>query len=105
VYRFLILPGSLATVVSGLVLTLIVYGGPGAMETVSHWVMTMQASGLIAALITLIAVVPTAFRTIRLDPVAQAPQFDALRKKVSRLGMISGVFGMIALVSGALGRP
>jgi len=105
VYRVLIFPGSLATVVSGLVLTLIIYGGPGAMEAVNHWVMTMMATGLIAALITLIAVVPTAFRTTRLDPVTQAVQFDALRKKVSRLGMISGTFGLIALISGALSRP
>jgi hypothetical protein len=66
--------------------------------------MTMQAAGLIAALITLIGIVPTAVRVTRVDAVTQAPQFDALRQRTARLGMISGVFGLLALLAGAMNR-
>jgi len=104
-YRALILPGSLVTVVSGLVLTLIIYGGPGGMEVINHWVMTMQAAGLLAALIVLIVMVPTVFRIVRLDPVANAVQFDVLRAKIARFGMTTGVLALIALLGGALSRP
>ena len=105
VQRSLILPGSLLTVVSGLVLTLIIYGGPGAMGTISHWVMMMQAAGLLAALIVLIVMVPNGARISRLDPVGQAAQFDALARRQGILGMISGMLGIIALIGGALSRP
>jgi hypothetical protein len=105
VYRTIILPGSLLTVVSGLILTMIVFGAPGAMQTISRWLMAMQGAGLIAALITLIAVIPSAAKVTRVDAVTQAAQFDALRKKVARLGMVSGVFGLIALFAGAMSRP
>jgi hypothetical protein len=105
VYRMVILPGALLTVVSGLVLTLVVYGGPGAMLTISRWLMAMQGFGLIAALITLIGTIPTAARVTRVDAVTQAPQFDALRKRTARLGMISGAFGLLALIAGAMNRP
>jgi hypothetical protein len=104
VYRVLLLPGSVLAVVSGLILTLVVYGGPGGMQTVSHWLMTMQGAGLVAALITLIGVVPTAIRVTRFDAVTQAAQFDALRQRTARLGMISGVFGLLALFAGAMNR-
>lgn len=105
IYRGLILPGSLATVVSGLVLTLIIYGNPGALGAVSHSLMAMQGTGLLAALITLIVLVPNAAKLVRIDPVGQAAQFDALRAKQARLGMVSGLLGLLALVFGALGRP
>ena len=105
VYRTIILPGSLLTVVSGLILTMIVFGAPGAMQTMSRWLMAMQGAGLLAALITLIFVVPTAAKVTRVDAVTQAAQFDALRKKVARLGMLSGALGMLALLAGAMSRP
>ena len=105
VYRSIILPGSLLTVISGLILTMIIYGAPGAMQTMSRWLMVMQGAGIIAALITLIAVVPTAAKVTRVDAVTQAAQFDGLRKRVARLGMMSGVFGLLALLAGAMYRP
>jgi hypothetical protein len=105
IYRAVILPGALATVASGLVLMLILYTGPGANGVVSQPMMVMQAAGLIAALITLIVLVPNASRVLRVDPIAQPAQFDALRAKQARLGMISGLFGLVALIAGALSRP
>jgi hypothetical protein len=47
-YRRVILPGAVIGVASGLVLTLVAYGGPGAMATISHWLMAMQGAGLVA---------------------------------------------------------
>ena len=105
VSRTIILPGSLLTVISGLILTMIVFGAPGAMQTISRWLMAMQGAGLLAALITLIFVVPAAAKVTRVDAVTQAAQFDALRKKVARLGMVSGALGMLALFAGAMSRP
>lgn len=103
--RILMLPGSLGTLVSGLVLTLMAYGGPGSSLAVSHWLMTMQAFGLIGAIITLVFLVPNGGRIAQVDPVGQAAQFDRMRAKQARLGMISGLFGMAALIAGALGGP
>lgn len=105
IYGRLMLPGSVATVVSGLVLTLLMYSGPGALGAASHLLMTMQGAGLVAALITLLLLTPGAARLVRVDPIAQAAQFDQLRARQARLGMISGVFGLIALIAGAWGRP
>jgi hypothetical protein len=103
-YRQLVLPGSVLTVVSGLVLTLMMFGGP-ALTAMSHPLMAMQGLGLLASLITLIALVPNAGRLTRIDPISQAQQFDALRARQARLGMVSGLLALLALIAGALGRP
>jgi hypothetical protein len=100
-YRALLLPGSLATVVSGIVLTLMIYGGPAA----SHGLMMMQATGLIAALITLLVLSPNVARLGRIDPVEDAARFDLLRARQARFGMLSGLLLLLALLGGALARP
>ncbi len=105
IYRVLVLPGTMATVVSGLVLTLTIYGNPGASLAVSHSLMTMQGLGLVAAVITLVLMVPNVTKLVRIDPVSQAVQFDAIRQKQARLGMVSGILAMLALIAGAFGRP
>ena len=103
IYQTLVLPGSLLTVVSGLVWSLLMYGGP-TVAGVSHWLMAMQGTGLLAALVTLVVLVPGAGKLVRVDPVAQPDLFDALRKKQARFGMISGLLGLLALFAGAMGR-
>ena len=104
VYQALVLPGSLLAVVSGLVLSLLMYGGP-TVAGVSHWLMAMQGTGLLAGLVTLEVLIPGAGKLVRIDPVAQPDLFDALRKKQARFGMISGLLGLLALFAGAMGRP
>ncbi len=104
VYQALVLPGSLLAVVSGLVLSLLMYGGP-TVAGVSHWLMAMQGTGLLAGLVTLVVLIPGAGKLVRIDPVAQPDLFDALRKKQARFGMISGLLGLLALFAGAMGRP
>ena len=103
VYQALVLPGSLLAVVSGLVLSLLMYGGP-TVAGVSHWLMAMQGTGLLAGLVTLVVLIPGAGKLVRIDPVAQPDLFDALRKKQARFGMISGLLGLLALFAGAMGR-
>lgn len=103
IYQALVLPGSLLAVVSGLVLSLLMYGGP-TVAGVSHWLMAMQGLGLAAAVVTLVVLVPGAGKLVRVDPVAQADLFDALRKKQARFGMISGLLAVLALVAGGMGR-
>ena len=63
-----IAPGSLLTVLSGLILTFRLSGGDFA--GFSIWLLIMQGAGLIAALITLLIALPTAARLARLDPAA-----------------------------------
>ena len=104
VYQAMVLPGSLLAVVSGLVLSLLMYGGP-TVAGVSHWLMAMQGTGLLAGLVTLVVLIPGAGKLVRIDPVAQPDLFDALRKKQARFGMISGLLGLLALFAGAMGRP
>ncbi len=103
--RILMLPGSLGTLLSGLILTLTMYGSPGAALAVSPALMLMQALGLIGAVVTLVFLVPNAGRIAQVDPVGQAAQFDRMRARQARLGIISGLFAMGALIAGAIGRP
>lgn len=104
IYRFAIAPGSLLAVVSGLLLTLQMYGSASAVG-LSHWLMTMQGAGLFAAIITLVFSVPTSARLTRLDPLGpEGPVFNQLRKRQIRLGMISSALGLLALFSAAMGR-
>lgn len=106
VYRLVMMPGALLTVASGLVLTLMIYGGPGSTMTVSHWLMAMQGTGLLGAVLVLVFVVPAASRAAAVDPVGpRAAVFDALRQRTVRLGMVASLLGFLALVTGALMRP
>lgn len=105
IYRVAMMPGALLTVVSGLVLTLMIYGAPGATAAIGRWLIVMQGTGLLAAIITLVFIVPAASRAARIDPLGpHGAHFDALRRRTARLGMISGALGLIALLSGALLR-
>jgi hypothetical protein len=103
VYRLVMMPGALLTVASGLVLTLMVYGGPGTTLTVSHWLMAMQGTGLVGAVLVLVSVVPAASRAAAIDPTGpRGAVFDALRARTARIGMLASSLGFVALVTGAM---
>jgi len=105
VYRVVMMPGALLTVASGLVLTLMIYGGPGSTALVTHWMMLMQATGLLAAVLLLVFGIPAASRAAAVDPTGpHALQFDAIRAKAARVGMVAGILALVALVAGALMR-
>jgi hypothetical protein len=98
-----IAPGSLLTVLSGLILTFQLSGGD--MAGFSFWLVTMQSAGILAALLTLLISLPTATRLGRLDPTGDASRyFDELRARQRIVASISGMFGLIALFAGSMVR-
>jgi hypothetical protein len=101
--KIAIAPGALVTVLSGLILTFQVSGGD--MAGFSFWLVTMQSAGILAALLTLLISLPTATRLGRLDPTGEgARYFDELRARQRIVASISGVFGLVALLAGAMVR-
>jgi hypothetical protein len=101
VQRIVIGPGALLTVLSGLMLTFAMTGMAG----VSVWLMVMQGTGLVAALLTLFVGVPTASRLARLDPTGpDGAYFDELRNRQKVVGLVWGVLALVALVGGAMVR-
>lgn len=100
--RFLVFPGSLLTVVSGLFLTMKLMN-TGAMG--NGFMVTMQAVGMVGALLALTVLVPTAAKLARLDPMGEhAAFFDRLRARQKLAGSVGGVLGLVALLAGALYR-
>lgn len=99
-YKILIGPGALLTVLSGLILTLQRYSGGG-----SAWLMTMQGTGILAALLVLFVAMPASSRIARLDPEGpNAAYYDALRGRLRVVGIVAGTLGLIALLAGAMLR-
>ena len=102
-YRTLLGPGSVVTVMSGLFLTFGMYGKLSGQ--VAAWLGVMQATGMIAALITLLGAMPAAQRLTRIEPMgAGANAFDAARRRMAISGAIAGAFGAVAMIAGALYR-
>jgi hypothetical protein len=99
--KAMIAPGSLLTVLSGLILTFQLSGGD--LAGFSLWLIIMQGAGLIAALITLLISLPTAARLGRLDPAGEgARYFDELRARQRIVASIAGTLGLVALFAGAM---
>ncbi|MDP9143857.1 MAG: hypothetical protein M3N43_04030 [Actinomycetota bacterium] len=104
VYRILVGPGAMVTVVSGLILTLRLYGEATG-DGLSGPLMVMQGLGLLAAMIALIVSVPTASRLARLEPVGPAAALCAeLATRLRLADLITLGLGLAALVAGAMGR-
>ena len=96
-----IAPGAILAVLSGLILTFQVSGAdlPGF----SIWLVIMQGAGVVAALLTLLILLPTATKLSRLDPLGEAAgYFDELRQRQRIVASISGTFGLVALFAGAM---
>jgi hypothetical protein len=99
--KSVIAPGALVTVLSGLILTFQLSGGD--LAGFSFWLVLMQSAGIIAALLTLLISLPTAVRLGRLDPTGEAARyFDELRQRQRVVASISGTFGLVALLAGAM---
>lgn len=104
IYRVLVGPGAMLTVVSGMILTLRMYNEATAVG-LSHALMLMQALGLVAGLVALIVSVPTASRLARLEPVGpSAGLFAQLRKRLRLTDWIVLWLSVASLVAGAAGR-
>jgi uncharacterized membrane protein len=104
-YGRLILPGCVLVVVSGILLTLRLYGSATSVNGYPLQLMIMQGTGLLAAVIVLVVSFPTIGRLSRLDPSGtHAPLFKALSSKMAIAGALMGVLALIALISGVLLR-
>ena len=98
--RMAIAPGALLATLSGIILTFRVSTDlPGF----SIWLVLMQGTGLVAALLTLLIALPTAAKLTRLEPTGEtARYFDELRQRQRIVGSISGTLGLVALFAGAM---
>jgi hypothetical protein len=100
IYRTLVGPGAMLTVLSGLFLTLQMYGGATSVGGLPRPLMIMQLTGMVGGVIALIAVLPTAMRVSRIDPAGEyAAAFDRLRANLRLWALASALLGMIAVVA------
>ncbi len=105
IHRAMLLPGVVLTILTGLLLTLQLYGGAIATAGYPVPLMVMQGAGLVAGAIVLGVTFPAVTRLMRLDPSGpHAEAFVSLRNRAAMSGMIAGMLGMIALISAALVR-
>ncbi len=99
IHRILMLPGIVLTVLSGGYLSIPAANGVAP----SSWLMLMQITGVIAAILVLFVSLPTLSRLTRVSPVGEtAPVFDGLRKRVATSGMVAGTLSLLALIAGVL---
>ena len=102
IHRILMLPGAMLTVLSGLVLTFRV---TGAYASANTWLVVMQGTGILAALVVMMVGVPTMARLARIDPTGpHSAAFDDLRARHRIVSSIAGVLALIALFAGAMLR-
>ena len=107
IYAKMIAPGAGIIVLSGLFLTMTYMGAlnRGELElAISPWIMAMQGLGLVGAGLVFAVALPAVNKLARLDPVAHAEPFDALRTKQRMAGMIATTCAFISLVAAALYR-
>jgi hypothetical protein len=103
--RALVLPGAVLVVLSGLMLTLRLYGSATSVSGFPVWLMVMQGAGLLGAVIVLVVTVPTSARLGRLDPTGpHAALFDALRWRFHLAEMVTGMLAVLALIGGVMIR-
>jgi hypothetical protein len=103
--KILIAPGALLTVLSGLILTFRVTARMGELVGFSFWLVLMQGTGILGALVALLVSLPTASRLARLDPAGpNAGYVDELRARQRIASSVAGVLAMAALVAGAMVR-
>lgn len=103
VYRILVGPGAVLTLISGAIMTFRLYNSLGG--GVGLWMGMMQGAGILGGVAVLVLVLPTVARIQRIDPAGpDAKAFDALRVRLALYATISGILGIIALVGGAFYR-
>jgi hypothetical protein len=101
-WKAIVAPGALLTVLSGLILT---FSVAGELVGFNVWLVVMQGSGLLGALLALLIGLPTAAKLARLDPMGQgAAYFDELRTRQKIVASVSGTLALVALVAGAMVR-
>jgi uncharacterized membrane protein len=102
-YRMLVGPGAMVNVASGVLLTFGMYGSLSV--RVGAWLGTMQGIGVIAALVSLLAAMPSATRLSRLEPTGDtAAAFDRTAARLAITNGIGTLLAALGLLAGALYR-
>lgn len=105
IHRAIVAPGALLVVLSGLILTFSVSGRTGELVGFNIWLLVMQGTGAVGALLVLLIGLPTAAKLSRLDPSGPgAAYFDELQQRQRVVGSVSGTLALVALVAGAMVR-
>lgn len=105
VWKAIVAPGAILAVLSGLMLTFSASARMGELVGFNVWLIVMQSTGFLGALLVLFIGLPTAAKLARLDPAgAGAAYFDELRQRQRIVASTSGVLALAALVGGALVR-
>jgi len=107
IYARMIAPGAAIIVLSGLFLTMTYMGAinRGEVEVVvSPWIMAMQGLGLVGAALIFAVAFPAVNKLTRIDPVANADAFDAIRRRQRLVGMIATTCAFVSLLAGAMYR-
>ncbi len=107
VYSFVIGPGAIVTLLSGVALTMSMaqatVGGTGSLGTG-----VMQATGLLAGALVFFAGLPTATKLARVADMADEngppPIFDRLRKRLAAVAHSVAVLAVLALYFGTVVR-
>lgn len=105
--RWLLGPGVLITTASGLFLAFGMYRiegvAEGGLSASGTWVLVMIASGLLAAIVAIVAVLPDASHLARLDPAGDGQVQRALLRRLRRRTWIMTALAMLAWLGGRLG--
>lgn len=103
IHRRIIAPGAILVVLSGLILTVRYMG---AMTTpMSPWLMVMQGTGVLGALVSLLVSLPTASRLARIDAEGQhGAYFDELRGRLRVSASLAGLLALAGVVSAVMLR-
>jgi hypothetical protein len=102
-HRILVGPGAMVSVATGLMLTFGMYGVLSV--RVGPWLGTMQATGVLGALVTLLGAMPAAARLSRLEPTGEtAAAFDQVHRRLTIAGAVGTGLAIVALLAGALYR-
>jgi hypothetical protein len=104
VHKILIGPGAFFIAFSGVFLSLRLYGGATSTGGPSVWLMVMQATGILGALIVLFFALPSMSRLARLGPGADDVLFEQLRRRHAAIATLSGTLGLLGLASAAFLR-
>jgi len=100
VHKLLIGPGAFLMILSGVMLSLRMYGSAMCGMAPTVWMMVMQGAGLLGALIVLAFGMPTIARLGRVSPEGPtAPLYQAIRRRHVAISIVSGTLGLLALVA------
>lgn len=100
VHKLVIAPGAGLVILSGVMLSLRMYGSAMSGMAPTAWMMVMQGAGLLGALLVLAAGLPTISRLARVSPDGPtAPLYQALRRRHVMVSSVAGTLGLIALIA------